>query len=191
MGAMKERQAAPAVTMAALERAAAFYLERYASSGETLRRVLMRRVAKAARDDAVAAGEGRALVEALLARYLQAGLIDDGRYAEAKAAGLARSGASRFQIRGRLMQKGVARDEIDRAVATLDARGEGTEAAAACALMRRKRLGPYRRAADRAAFRQKDLAALARAGFALDLARRLLRAPDVEALENMARGEDA
>jgi regulatory protein len=187
---MRERRGTP-LTMAVLEGAAAAYLGRYASSAENLRRVLMRRVAKAARDDDTAAEEGRALVEALIARYVRAGLVDDGRYAEAKAAGLARGGASRFQIRGRLMQKGVARDQIDRAVATLDERGEGSETTAACALMRRKRLGPYRRAADRAAFSRKDLAALARAGFAIDLARRLLRAADVETLEQMARGEDS
>jgi regulatory protein len=187
MGAMKERGG---LTMAGLEKAASFYLERYASSRENLRRVLMRRVAKAARDDDTMAEEGRALVEALLARYVAAGLLDDTRYAEAKAAGLARAGASRFQIRGKLFQKGVARDEIAHAVAALEARGEGSEVKAACALMRRKRLGPYRKTGDRAAYRQKDLAALARAGFALDLVRRLLQAPDVETLEKLVRDEE-
>ncbi len=187
---MKERQAPRALTMATLEKAASFYLERYSSSRENLRRVLMRRIAKATRDDAAMAEEGRALVEALLARYVGAGLLDDARYAEAKAAGLARAGASRFQIRGKLRQRGVARAEIDRAVGTLDETAEGSEIAAACALMRRKRLGPYRTTGDRAAHRQKDLAALARAGFALDLARKLLGAADVAALEKMANEED-
>ncbi len=178
------------LTMAGLEKAAAFYLERYASSRENLRRVLMRRVAKAARDDDTMAEEGRALVEALLARYVAAGLLDDARYAERKAESLARAGASRFQVRGKLMQKGVARDEIDRAVRALDESGAESEMRAAGSLIRRKRLGPYRKSGERAAHRQKDLAALARAGFALDLARRLLGAPDVAALENMVRKED-
>jgi regulatory protein len=190
MGAMKERQAPPALTSATLEKAAAFYLERYASSRANLRRVLMRRVAKTARDDDTMAEEGRAMVEALLVRYVAAGLLDDARYAEAKAAGLARAGASRFQIRGKLLQKGVAREEIERAVTALDERGEGSEAKAACALMRRKRLGPYGKTGGRAAHGQKDLAVMARAGFALDLARRLLRAPDVETLERIANEED-
>ena len=177
------------LTMAGLEKAAAFYLERYASSRENLRRVLMRRVAKGSRDDGTAAEEGRAMVEALLARYVSAGLLDDKRYAEARAAGLARGGASRYRIRGKLMQKGVGRDDIDRAIETLDERGEGSEIAAAAALIRRKRLGPYRAPGDRAAHLQKDLMALARAGFSLDLARRLLRARDVAALEKLV-GED-
>ena len=175
--------------MAGLEKAAAFYLERYSSSRENLRRVLMRRVAKASRDDDTTAEEGRALVEALVARYVAAGLLDDARYAEARASGLARGGASRFKICGKLMQKGVARDEIDRAIETLDERGEGSEIKAAAALIRRKRLGPYRNPGDRADHRQKDLAAVARAGFALDLVRKLLRAPDVASLEKMAAEE--
>ena len=183
---MRPGQGARAITREELEKAAAFYLERYASSRENLRRVLLRRVAKAARGDETAAEPGRAEVEALIARYLAAGLLDDRRYAEAKAAALARGGGSRFQIRGKLMQKGVGRDEINEAIAALDG-NEGSERAAACALIRRKRLGPYRPSADRAAFRHKDLAALARAGFALDLAQELLRAPSVEALEQMAR----
>lgn len=187
---MTNQQAPAAPTAEILEKAASFYLERYASSRENLRRVLMRRVAKAARGDADAVEEGRVLVEALLARYVAAGLLDDARYAEAKAAGLARAGASRFQIRGKLLQKGVARGEIDRAVVALDERGEGSEIAAASALIRRKRLGPYRSADTRAAHRQKDLAAMARAGFAIDLAQRLLRAADIETLERMTKEND-
>jgi regulatory protein len=186
MGAMSERGR---VDAAVLEKAASFYLERYASSAENLRRVLLRRVAKAGRGDADIMAEGRALIEALLVRYVAAGLLDDKRYAEAKAAGLARGGASRFQIRGKLLRKGVARDEVERAVTALDERGEGSERAAAAALIRRKRLGPYRRPEDRAAFAAKDLAALARAGFAIGLAQRLLRAPDVTALEQMVADE--
>ncbi|HEX4113498.1 MAG TPA: RecX family transcriptional regulator [Stellaceae bacterium] len=187
---MSARQDADALTMPVLERAALRYLERYASSRATLRRVLLRRVAKAARGDEEKAAAGRALVEALIERYVQSGLLDDARYAEAKAGGLARAGASRYRIRGKLMQKGVAADHIADAIAALDERGEGSEPAAAGALIRKKRLGPYRRPGDRAKFRDKDLAALARAGFALGLARRLLGAPDVETLERMAGGEE-
>jgi regulatory protein len=50
---------------------------------------------------------------------------------------------------------------------------EGDELAAAHALARRRKLGPYR-AGERASFRQKDLAALARAGFAFGIAREVI-----------------
>ena len=73
--------------------------------------------------------------------------------------------------------------------AALDEAG-GSELAAACALVRRRRLGPYRAEGARAEWRQKDLATLARAGFGLDLARRVLAAATAEALEAMARGDE-
>jgi regulatory protein len=176
--------------MAVLERAAASHLARYASSSENLRRILMHRVAKAAREDDAAAEEGRALVEALIARFLRAGLLDDGGYAQTKAQRLSRAGASHLKIRGWLIQKGVDRAQVDRTIAALAERGEGSELMAACAFLRRRRLGPYRPPDDRASFRQKDLAALTRAGFALELARKALAAVDIAALEAMARGAE-
>ena len=183
---------APGVTAESLERSAAYYLERYSSSRENLRRVLMRRVRRASLDPEAgegAAENGKRLVDALIERYAASGLIDDKRYAEHKAVRLARGGASRFQIRGKLMQKGVERDEIAGAIASLDNDAENSELAAACALIRKRRLGPYRAAPERIKFRDKDLATLARAGFRLDLARRLLRAKDRDTLEAWARGE--
>jgi regulatory protein len=176
--------------MAVLERAAAAHLARYASSSENLRRILMHRVARAARGDEAASEEGRALVEALITRFAGVGLLDDSGYAEAKAARLSRAGASHLKIRGWLMRKGLSRAEVDRAIAALEERGEGTELMAACAFLRRRRLGPYRPPDDRPSFRQKDLAALTRAGFAPDLARKLLGAADIAAVEAMARGDE-
>jgi len=178
------------LTMADLERAAAAHLARYASSSGNLRRILLRRVMKAAGADEAAAAEGRALVEALVARFERAGLLDDGGYAQLKAARLARAGASHLKIRGWLMAKGLDRAEADGAIAALEERGEGSELKAAAAFMRRRRLGPYRPQGERDAFRQKDLAALTRAGFALPLALKLLAAADVAALAAMARGDE-
>src|SRR5712691_9392233 len=77
--------AAPApVDRALLEKWALAYLERYASSAENLRRVLQRRVWRWARAnggagevDREAVGVAGALIDALVARYRAAGLIND------------------------------------------------------------------------------------------------------------------
>ena len=180
-------QAVPAVTAASLDRAALRYLERYASSGANLRRVLMRRVERAVYAGAMERDEGARLVDALIERYVAAGLLDDKNYAEHKAASLVRAGRSRYRIRGMLRQKGVAPDQVEDAIAGLDGDADASERVAAGALIRRRRLGPYRAKAERASFLRKDLAALSRAGFALDLALRLLRAPDPEALDKLVR----
>lgn len=186
----KARKLPRRMTAARLENIALHYLSRYASSSGNLRRVLMRRVERAAVAHGDDPADGARLVDALLARFQRSGLIDDRTYATQKAASLQRRGASRFGIRGKLRQKDVETDLIDDAMATLDEGGSGvSELAAACALIRRRRLGPYRAAGQRAAMRQKDLASLARAGFSLDIARRALAAPDRATLDAWGRGE--
>jgi len=178
------------MTAERLENIALHYLSRYASSSGNLRRVLMRRVERAAAAHGDDPADGARLIEALVARFQRSGLIDDRAYAAQKAASLQRRGASRFGIRGKLRQKSVETGIIDDAVASLDEGGVvAGEFAAACALIRRRRLGPYRAAGQRAAMRQKDLATLARAGFGLDVARRALGAPDRATLEAWGRGE--
>ena len=92
------------------------------------------------------------------------GLIDDRAWAEAQAGGLRRRGASARAVAARLSSKGAPRAEIERLLAGED---DAAEREAARALARRRRLGPWRGPAERAARRQKDLAALARAGFSV------------------------
>lgn len=159
-----------------LENVALHYLQRFATSSGNLRRVLMRRVEKAARaaaEDAVR-DEGAALVEALIARWQASGLLDDAAYAEAKVYSLRRRGASARAIRQTLAAKGIAGEAAEDCLSRLGAADAEAELAAAVALARRRRLGPWRPAEARAAMRLKDVAALARAGFGYDLAIRVI-----------------
>jgi regulatory protein len=175
------REATPAY----LERAALFYLERYAAPAQHLRRLLLAKVARSARVHGTDAEAGAVAVDQLIARLTRAGLLDDAAYAAARARSQARRGTSARGIRSRLLRKGVAPDLIDQALAGLaEAAGE-PELAAALIFVRRRRLGPYR-AADRADRRERDLAALGRQGFDLDLARRVIDARDLAELEDEA-----
>jgi regulatory protein len=182
----------PAITDAVLEKSALFYLERYAASSGQLRRVLLRRVKRAEMLglDATQAEAARNHIEALIARLLASGILDDRRFAESQAQSLQRRGSSRRRIRQRLAAKGVEREFVEDALETIEPEGETSELAAACVLARRRRLGPYRAAGTRRDFRRKDLATLARAGFSLDVARQVLAARDPEALERLMRGAD-
>ncbi len=166
-----------------LENAALFYLGRFASSSENLRRVLMRRVERSARLHDTDRDEGRVAVDRIVARFQASGLVDDAAYAGSRAATLHRRGVSRRGIRARLMEKGVAPDDIDGALAGLAETAGNTDFAAAVNLARRRRLGPYRPLAARAEMREKDLAALARAGFSYDIARRVVEAETAEDLD--------
>jgi len=164
------------LTEASLEQAALRYLDRYASSAAGLRRILLRRVRRNAGD-----GDGRqaaaSAIDAVLRRLVGSGLLDDARYAEVRAASLARRGLSLSAIRRDLGARGVARPEIEAALAAIKGDAGGTDAAdlaAALALARRRRLGPFRVEGQRAAFRMRDLAALGRAGFAFEVAKRVV-----------------
>ena len=178
-----QRKAPRKATPEHLANAARHYLERFATSEANLRQVLMRRVVRSARHHGTDPDEGAAAIDDLIVRFRDAGLLNDAVYAEGRARALHRRGASPRKIRLSLRQKGVGDDDIE---AALDAVREETgdpALSAAINLARRRRLGPYRAEADRAERREKDLAALARAGFGYDTARAVIEAPDIETLE--------
>jgi regulatory protein len=157
------------VTEAYLQRAAMAYLERYSSSAENLRRVLRRKVDKRCRLRGEDPAEFHDMIDEVVAKSLRIGLIDDSRYAEARVATLRRRGGSARAIQAKLSAKGVDRNTI---AAALEGE-EGDEEQAARAFARRRKLGPFR-PGERAPYRDKDLAAMARAGFRFDVARRII-----------------
>lgn len=186
---MTGKKAPRKATATYLRNAALFYLDRYASSTANLRRILMAKVERSVRAHDTDRAEGVADVEALLADFARDGVLDDARYAEGRALALFRRGASARAIRARLAAKGVARDHIDHAIATLSDEMDEPDMIAALTFARRRRLGPYRPQSARADRRTRDLASLGRQGFAYDVARRIIDAADVAALEDEA-GED-
>lgn len=167
-----------------LQKAALHYLERYASSSENLRRVLMRRVQRSAELHGTDPETGAQVVSDLITRYCEAGLLDDRAYAEARAASLHRQGKSARAIAQALKQKGVDAETVDAALSALKEEvGEHTDLAAAIRYARRRRIGPWR-GEGREAFHQRDLAALGRQGFGYETARKILEAETTVELED-------
>ncbi len=176
------RRAGRPVTSDDLEQLALDYLARFASSAANLRRVLKDKVERSARLHDTNREAGLAAIEALIGRLVAAGALDDRRFAEGRAQSLFRRGASRRAIAGKLAEKGVGEAEIAAALASLDELAADPDFAAAAAYAKRRRLGPFRAPTARAAQRNKDLAALGRAGFGFDVARRIVDADGPEAL---------
>lgn len=175
------------VTAAYLERAALHYLERYASSAENLRRVLRRKVKRRTQDLADGApAETEAWIAAVIAKLEGLKLLNDAAYAEGRLRRLYAQGKALGRIRQTLKAKGVSEDDARRALARLEAESAApvSDLPAAIAYARKRKLGPFRAdPADRAENRQKDLGALARRGFAPDIARRVVRAESIQDLE--------
>ncbi len=171
-------------TPARLEKAAYAYLERYSASGESLRRVLMRRVERGARLHHIDRAEAAGWVSKIVAAFQDRGLLDDRRYAEGRARSMLRRGDSPALIRRALAAKGVVEADVDAGLAAAAEDVSDPERTAALAYCRRRRIGPYRADdAAREANKQRDVAALARRGFAPDVVFDVLGA-DAEALDS-------
>ena len=119
-------------------------------------------------------GEPREHVTAAIQRLCANGLLDDARFAEAKArAGIVGTPRSRRRIEQDLARKGVARDVADAAIRQVMA-DEGTDELAVAERAARKKMRTLARL-DPAEPRQKLYAFLARQGYAPDVVRRALR----------------
>ncbi len=182
-GRIRPDAAAGRTSPAGLEAAALDYLARYASSKAQLRRALERRIRRWASHEDADPATARAAIPTLLAKLERLGLLDDERFALGHAASLHRRGRSLGRIRTGLAQRGIDRDTATTALAAVRAASPDPDFAAAAGFARRRRLGPYRPAKERAERRAKDLASLARAGFGYEVARRVLAASTAEELE--------
>ena len=149
--------------------------------------MLSRRVRKAEMADAPVMENVKQAIEAIVAKFVDAGAINDKEFAQTKARALHRRGTSTRLTRQKLKHAGVDGDTLDRAMAALDQELDTNPAQrewhAAVALARRRRFGPFRPEKDRKDRRMRDLAAMARAGFAFDVAKKVIDANDPDALD--------
>ncbi|MBN33202.1 MAG: regulator [Rhodospirillaceae bacterium] len=171
------------ITLEYLDKAALFYLERYASSSENLKTVLRRKVWRSAREHEVDQEQAEVWIGETVARLQQGGWLDDQAWADMRVRSLRYKGESARSIRMKLAAKGIDEETATRALAQDEP--DNSDIAAAISYARRRRMGPYRTGDDREERRERDMAALARKGFGLDLTRRVIDAEDEEALEEL------
>lgn len=134
----------------------------------------MQRWARAAADEGRAADadlvQAYADVREVVAGLVAAGMVDDAAFAVARAGRLVRGGRSRRAVAAHLVAKGVTASVAEAALPDATA-----ELAAAARFVQRRRIGPFREAAEPGdGDRLNELAMLARAGFGRDVAERVL-----------------
>lgn len=184
---MTEKRKPQRLTPANLREAVLNYLDRFVASTKRLDQVMTRKI----RASAAAHGDDPApLLEALppiLASLAAQGVLNDRHLAEAKARAMIRRGGSRAKILHNLAGKGIDAATASAALARMAQEFDNPELEAATAFARRRRLGPFRPdPASRPENRQKDLAALARAGFSGGIARQVIGAASGDDLDNPA-----
>ena len=186
----RPRKPAAPLDVARLEELALAYVARFATSAGRLTAYCRRKLRErghAGQDEGAPPPDVTELVE----RFVTKGFVDDAGFARAKADGLLRRGYGARRVGEALRGDGIA-EPLRAAVAP----GEAARREAAAAYARRRRFGPFARdalcAADRAA-REKQLAALMRAGHDSAHARYVLNAASPGELEDWideARGEE-
>lgn len=160
----KTRTRAPASSAAELESRALAYLNRFDCTTKKLRDYLRKN-----------AEEGMAeLIDELLERYQSSGLVSDARFAATAVRRLSQRGSSGRAIAFRLGLKGVPGEVVSEALSARALESAEPDLDAARNLVRRRKLGHFRPEEERAEYRRRDLATLARAGFDFDTARRAL-----------------
>ena len=170
---------------ARLEELALAYVARFATSAARLERYLARKLRERGWD-----GEGEADLAALVARYVALGYVDDAAFARARGGSLLRRGYGPRRVRQALAEAGIA-EEV-RAETGPDA---AAERRAALALARRRGFGPFGPALSKDGApdrqqRERQLAAMLRAGHTLDSAREMVDAASEAAAEAWAAERD-
>jgi regulatory protein len=181
------------IDAALIEEWALSYLGRYASTAENLRQVLRRRVrrflAAEGEGDREAATAVDPLIDALVKRYRETGLVNDAAFAAGRARRGVTQGRSLRRIAAGLAAKGVGAEDTAAAIASLRDESTDPDLAAAIAFARRRRLGPFR-TDPRPRERVSELAAFARAGFSRRTADSVLACPDEAAVRALLAGDD-
>jgi regulatory protein len=165
------RRPAKPLDPARLEEMALAYVARFSTSAAKFERYLTRKLREKGWE-----GEGEPPVAETVARYVELGYIDDESYARMKSGSLLRRGYGARRVNQALGQAGIA-EELRAEVAPRQVAAR--EAAATYG--RRRRFGPYG-VADPAT-REKQLAAMVRAGHGFDAARALVDALSVAEVE--------
>jgi regulatory protein len=174
----KPREPRP-IDAAQLQEMAIGYAARYATTAAKLRRYLQRKLGERVWTPADPPD-----IDGLVRRITTLGYVDDRVYAASKQRDLTARGFGLGRVRGALAAAGVSRDDVSAVLAPEDGLPENPHASA-IAFARRRRFGPFAREGTPAdpARRNRELAAMARAGHGFDVARRVLMARDEAAAE--------
>lgn len=103
------------------------------------------------------------------------GYIDNNRYAENTFRRLTEAGKSVRSIAYKLKQAGLEEDVLSDLIEEQETTSGELDLTSALKLVKKRKLGLYRPESQRAAYAQKDLAVLGRAGFSYEIAQKALK----------------
>lgn len=170
----RERKPKKPLTPESLNWFALRYVERYATTREKLRQYLKGKLYERGWS-----GPGEAPIDAMVERFAELGYVDDRSYAENKAKSLERRGYGLRRVDQALMAAGIEAELRDEVRDEVDAKE------AAVAYARRKRIGPFAAEKPSPELRQKQFAAMVRAGHSFELVKTILGAEGEDELDQL------
>jgi len=181
MSASNPRKPRPLLDAAKLDELALSYVGRFATSRAKLLTYLKRKLRERGWGE-----EGEPPLDRLADRLVRLGYVDDRAYALSKARSLMGRGYGGRRVRQALSLAGVAEDEAGEARDLVEA--EAVESALRFA--RRRSLGPFATDRPDPRRRERELAAMIRAGHGFGLARAIIdlnpgEIPDFETLSKL------
>ena len=166
------------------------YLGRYASSRHKLRQILQRFASTKLAD--YDAEDVATAIQQTIDRCSQLGYLDDRQFAVAVARSQRRHGRSESLIRQRLRQHALCDDIISGALAEADKNSANGDLQAAIRFAQRRRLGPFaqrhgshHQRLDAPKWKQRDLGAMARAGFSIAISKQIIDHDDPDTIDDL------
>lgn len=173
----KDKRPPKKITQSYLHNAGLYYLQRFAASSNHFRSVMLRKVKKSClhhKDQDY--DECAAMVDALTAKFIETGLLNDEVYTRGAVTSLRRQGKSKRAILDKMRTKGVQHNLTEKNLKDVDSNntpeGMDPELFAALIFARRKKIGPYSR--DQDTPQEKMLGRMARAGFSYEISQKVL-----------------
>lgn len=170
-GKKRSKKAREPLTPQSLEEMALSYVARYATSSAKLARYLSRKVYERGW-----AEEGEPDIAGLVDRFLDRRFVDDEAYARMRSSDLLRRGYGANRVRQALGQAGIGEQVADKV-----APGEYAARSSALQMARKRRFGPFAAEPPERDKREKQIAAMLRAGHKFDHVRALLDASNEDA----------
>lgn len=171
----KERRKKP-LDAASFEEMALAYVARFATSAAKLESYLRRKLRERGWD-----GEDEPDVAGMVSRYVEKGYVDDAVYARARANDLLRRGYGGRRVKQALGQAGIGESVADEV-----APEEHDARVAALHLARKRGFGPFAATPPDREKREKQIAAMLRAGHTFDHVLAVLDAADETAAQDWA-----
>lgn len=183
----KKKQPRPPkkVTESYLHNAGLYYLQRFATSSGHFKTVMTRKIDKSCRHHTEQSrDECLKMLDNLVKKFIEIGLLDDDAYARGMVTSLRRRGLSERAIHAKLQAKRLDRDLITQTIRDYDetsGAGKHAELKAALTCAKKKRLLPFNPDKEF----DKSLASLGRAGFSYDIAQKVVTMDRDEAMESI------